>query len=135
MSNLPAGGLRSPRIIVAAPGEDARASGLGTDPANGLEFTQRQYARPNTRRTGKTVLRSESRSIRQVERGPGKTSGAAGAEVLRSEGILLGSSDSLRTRSPLDRCALVNILGWSSCESYSGVRENDYSPTLMTAKN
>jgi hypothetical protein len=39
MSNLPAGGLRSRRTFDAAPGsEDARASRLGTDLADGLEF-------------------------------------------------------------------------------------------------
>jgi len=124
VSDLPAGGLRNRRTSVAAPGsEDSRASGLGADPANGLECAKRKHARTNPGPKGETVLRSESCSFRQVERACRKTSSAARTELLRSEGILLGRGDSLRTSSSLGRCTRVKILGWSSCESYSGIGE------------
>jgi len=124
VSDLPAGGLRNRRTSVAAPGsEDSRASGLGADPANGLECAKRKHARTNPGPKGETVLRSESCSIRQVEGVRGKTSATARTKLLRSEGILLGSGDCLRPASPLDRRARFDVLGWPSCESYSGIGE------------
>jgi hypothetical protein len=124
MSDLSAGGLRSRTTFIAAlRSEDARTGRLGAYLAYRLECAKQQYARANTGRTSETVLRSEPRSIRQVERHCGKTSATARAKLLRSEGILLGRRDSLRTSSPLDRCTRINILGWSSCPSHSDIRE------------
>ena len=131
MSNLFAGGLRIPRTFVAAPGEDARASGLGADLAHGLECAKWEHTGTDTRCASKAILRSEPCSVRKVERVCGKAYATARTTVLRSEGILLGSSDCLCTSSPLGRRARFNVLGWSGCENHSGTRENaEHAPVI-----
>lgn len=124
MTLLLAGGLRNRRSSCAPSGlEDSRFGGVGTNPADGLDGSEREHVGQDARRPRPTILGSEPRRFEGFE--PNRELKHFRAATKLRQGILLGSGDTVRSAGQMGRSVTAAFLAGARFRSSPRARDGD----------